>query len=181
MLDYGIFYEFIPMDTFGTDQKSNPFSWCRNFLKLCDCHHTNSGLWRYLIGDTVRFTSLALTAFSDRKNKTPHQRIWRRVNGRKYRSELLPKPVKWRTKLYTVAPFSWLTKKKERMNGWLNLKRLKMHWHVPKHIRRNITKSKFWLRGQTNNNMTLNPLVINVARKNLFYDWLKQKINWRTT
>jgi hypothetical protein len=30
------------------------------------------------------------------------------------------------------------------------------------------------------NNMTLNPLVINVARKNLFYDWLKQKINWRT-
>ena len=25
------------------------------------------------------------------------------------------------------------------------------------------------------NNMTLNPLVINVARKNLFYDWLKGK------
>ena len=24
------------------------------------------------------------------------------------------------------------------------------------------------------NNMTLNPLVINVARKNLFYDWLKE-------
>ena len=24
------------------------------------------------------------------------------------------------------------------------------------------------------NNMTLNPLVLNVARKNLFYDWLKQ-------
>ena len=25
------------------------------------------------------------------------------------------------------------------------------------------------------NNMTLNPLVINVARPNLFYDWLKEK------
>lgn len=25
------------------------------------------------------------------------------------------------------------------------------------------------------NNMTLNPLVINVARKNLFYDWLKDR------
>jgi hypothetical protein len=25
------------------------------------------------------------------------------------------------------------------------------------------------------NNMTLNPLIINVARKNLFYDWLKEK------
>ena len=25
------------------------------------------------------------------------------------------------------------------------------------------------------NNMTLNPLIINVARKNLFYDWLKDR------
>jgi hypothetical protein len=25
------------------------------------------------------------------------------------------------------------------------------------------------------NNMTLNPLVLNVARENLFYDWLKQQ------
>jgi hypothetical protein len=25
------------------------------------------------------------------------------------------------------------------------------------------------------NNMTLNPLIINIARPNLFYDWLKEK------
>jgi hypothetical protein len=25
------------------------------------------------------------------------------------------------------------------------------------------------------NNMTLNPLLINIARKNLFYDWLKER------
>ena len=25
------------------------------------------------------------------------------------------------------------------------------------------------------NNMTLNPLVLNIARENLFYDWLKQE------
>jgi hypothetical protein len=51
---------------------------------------TNSGLWRYWL-DTVRFTSLSPPYSGDRKNKTPHQRIWK-VNGRKY--WLLQKPVK---------------------------------------------------------------------------------------
>jgi hypothetical protein len=88
MLDYGIFYEFIPMDTFGTpDQKV--VRRCRNFKNYAIVITTNSGLWRYLIGDTVRFTSLALTVFSDRQNKTPHQRIWRELMVEK--DWLLPK------------------------------------------------------------------------------------------
>ncbi len=58
MLDYGIFYEFIPMDEFGS---SNPRA-----LTIEDIEPgvnyaviitTNSGLWRYIIGDTVKFTS----------------------------------------------------------------------------------------------------------------------------
>ncbi|MDR0415357.1 MAG: GH3 auxin-responsive promoter family protein [Prevotellaceae bacterium] len=59
MLDYGIFYEFIPMPTFGT---ANP-----TFCTVADVQTgvsyalvitTNGGLWRYVIGDTVEFTSL---------------------------------------------------------------------------------------------------------------------------
>ena len=59
MLDYGIFYEFIPMEVFGTPNQ--------NAIRLCDVElnrnyaiviTTNSGLWRYMIGDVVRFTSL---------------------------------------------------------------------------------------------------------------------------
>jgi hypothetical protein len=45
-----------------------------------------------------------------------------------------------------------------------------------KYIRRNITNLNSDYEAKRSNNMTLNPLVINVARKNLFYDW--QKINW---
>ena len=59
MLDYGIYYEFIPMDKFETD---NPETLSleeveigQNYAMLIS---TNAGLWRYLIGDTVRFTSL---------------------------------------------------------------------------------------------------------------------------
>ncbi len=58
MLDYGIFYEFIPMTKFGTD---NPKTLTIEEVEL-DVNYaivisTNGGLWRYLIGDTVKFTS----------------------------------------------------------------------------------------------------------------------------
>lgn len=59
MLDYGIFYEFIPMDTYGTkDQKVIPLSDVKLNKNYALIITTNSGLWRYKIGDTIRFTSI---------------------------------------------------------------------------------------------------------------------------
>jgi hypothetical protein len=56
------------------------------------------------------------------------------------------------------------------MNGWLNLKRLQNAFTRSKILDETLQNlNSDW--GQTNNNMTLNPLVINVARKNLFYDY----------
>lgn len=63
MLDYGIFYEFVP-----AEQAFNPNPECisiqdvelnQNYAVVIS---TNSGLWRYMIGDTIMFTS-----------KTPHK------------------------------------------------------------------------------------------------------------
>ncbi|PIF05194.1 MAG: hypothetical protein CSA36_08070 [Draconibacterium sp.] len=58
MLDYGVFYEFIPMDEFGQE---NP-SICTLAEVETDVNYamvisTNTGLWRYIIGDTIKFTS----------------------------------------------------------------------------------------------------------------------------
>lgn len=59
MLDYGIFYEFIPADQF---ESSNPkVIWLDevqtdvNYVVLIT---TNGGLWRYVIGDVIRFSSI---------------------------------------------------------------------------------------------------------------------------
>lgn len=59
MLDYGVFYEFVPLSEMGT-----PFPTSYSIAEV-DMHTdyamvitTNGGLWRYMIGDTVRFTSL---------------------------------------------------------------------------------------------------------------------------
>lgn len=58
MLDYGVFYEFIPMDEWGKDHPNtlrlDEVELNKNYALVIS---TNGGLWRYLIGDTVKFTS----------------------------------------------------------------------------------------------------------------------------
>ncbi len=60
MLDYGIFYEFIPAEDLEKDSPRIIPLWevdtDTNYAMVIT---TNGGLWRYLIGDTVRFTSLS--------------------------------------------------------------------------------------------------------------------------
>ena len=58
MLDYGIFYEFIPMHSYaGEDSVAIPLSEVEKGINYAILITTNGGLWRYLIGDTVKFTS----------------------------------------------------------------------------------------------------------------------------
>src|SRR5690606_34484436 len=58
MLDYGIFYEFIPMEVYGMrEQKTIPLWEVELQKNYAIVITTNAGLWRYKIGDTVRFTS----------------------------------------------------------------------------------------------------------------------------
>ena len=57
MLDYGVFYEFIPLEELDKPQPQAVPLWAveagRNYALVIS---TSGGLWRYLIGDTVRFT-----------------------------------------------------------------------------------------------------------------------------
>ena len=59
MLDYGIFYEFLPVDEMSEE---NPKTYRLDEVEP-DTNYalvisTNGGLWRYMIGDTIKFTSL---------------------------------------------------------------------------------------------------------------------------
>ncbi|MDC1106289.1 GH3 auxin-responsive promoter family protein [Prolixibacteraceae bacterium] len=58
MLDLGIFYEFIPMDKFnGTDSETITLEEVEKDKNYAIVISTNGGLWRYIIGDTIKFTS----------------------------------------------------------------------------------------------------------------------------
>ena len=59
MLDYGIFYEFIPMNLLDKSiQHAIPLWEVEVGINYALVITTNAGLWRYLIGDTVKFTNL---------------------------------------------------------------------------------------------------------------------------
>jgi len=59
MLDYGIFYEFIPMESYKGVHSTTAIDLSEvepgvNYAMVIS---TNAGIWRYIIGDTVMFTS----------------------------------------------------------------------------------------------------------------------------
>lgn len=60
MLDYGIFYEFIPMENLHEEQPNTlslqEVETGHNYAMVIS---TNAGLWRYIIGDTIKFTNLS--------------------------------------------------------------------------------------------------------------------------
>ena len=59
MLDYGIFYEFIPFDDGSSDSsKVVSLNDVRTGVNYAIMITTNAGLWRYMLGDTIKFTSV---------------------------------------------------------------------------------------------------------------------------
>ena len=60
MLDYGIFYEFIPFENIDDEYPHTVMledvEVGKNYAMVIT---TNAGLWRYMIGDTVKFTSVS--------------------------------------------------------------------------------------------------------------------------
>ena len=60
MLDYGIFYEFMPLDQVGLPTpRTVLLDEVKEEVQYALVISTNAGLWRYMPGDTVRFTSVA--------------------------------------------------------------------------------------------------------------------------
>lgn len=179
MLDYGIFYEFIPMDTFGTaNQKVIPLSEVELFKNYALVITTNSGLWRYMIGDTIRFTSLNPYRIMVSGRTKHHINVF----GEELMVENTDKAIaKTCSELncevidYTVAPIFMNGKEKGAHEWIIEFKT------YPDNIEnfaycldKNLQQLNSDYEAKRYNNMTLNQLVINVARTNLFYDWLKQ-------
>jgi len=60
MFDYGVFYEFIPVPLYEKkDYKAITISEVKLNINYVLVITTNNGLWRYVIGDTIMFTSLS--------------------------------------------------------------------------------------------------------------------------
>jgi hypothetical protein len=180
MLDYGIFYEFIPMDTFGKDnQKVIPLTDVEINKNYALVITTNSGLWRYLIGDTIRFTSINPFRIKVTGRTKHHINVFGEEVMVENTDTALAKTCKTlqcEIVDYTVAPI-FMKGKEKGGHEWLI--EFKKH---PESIAafselldKNLQQVNSDYEAKRFNNMTLNPLVLNVAREHLFYDWLKKK------
>jgi phenylacetate-coenzyme A ligase PaaK-like adenylate-forming protein len=180
MLDYGIFYEFIPMSDYnGENSKTIPLSEVKKEIDYALIITTNSGLWRYLIGDTIRFTDLE----PFRIKITGRTRHYINVFGEELNIENVEDALKMATEKtnsliidYTVGPIfmedkksgghEWIiefSKKPENMDYFAELLD-----NALKAINSDYEAKRY-------NSMTLAMPKIHVAKEGLFYDWLKKK------
>ncbi len=180
MLDYGIFYEFIPMETYGTDQQK--------VIRLADVElnknyaiiiTTNSGLWRYQIGDTVRFTSLNPYRIRVTGRTKHHINVFGEELIIENSDNAIAKACKiTRTEVidYTVAPIFMDGKEKGAHEWIIEFRKNPDDIHLfNKVLDETLQTLNSDYEAKRYNNMTLNAPVINVARSNLFYDWLKNQ------
>lgn len=180
MLDYGIFYEFIPMETFGTNQqKVIPLSEVELEKNYAMVITTNAGLWRYIIGDTIRFTSIS----PYRIKITGRTKHFINVFGEELIIENTEKGLEKACKAtnseiidYTVAPIFMQDKLKGGHEWIIEFSR------KPSDIEKfteildeELKKLNSDYEAKRYNNMTLNMPKIHIARENLFHDWLKNK------
>ncbi|MCR9181396.1 MAG: GH3 auxin-responsive promoter family protein [Flavobacteriaceae bacterium] len=180
MLDYGIFYEFIPMDTYGTSSEKiiplNEVEIGKNYAIIIT---TNAGLWRYKIGDTVKFTSVSPYRIKITGRTKHHINVFGEELIIENAEEALRKVTKaTHSEIvdYTVAPV-FMEGREKGTHEWM------IEFKTPPNSIKDFTHQLDKALQEVNsdyeakrfNNTTLNLLKINIARKNLFYDWLKKE------
>ena len=178
MLDYGIFYEFIPMQTHGTlTETLVPLSGVKKGGNYAIVITTNAGLWRYKIGDTVMFTSTA----PYRIKVTGRTKHFINVFGEELIIENTDKALKIVAKKtkseivdYTVAPIFMEGKSKGAHEWIIEFKTPPKDLNYFGELLDNSLKSlNSDYEAKRYNNITLNKPIIHAAKQGLFYKWMK--------
>lgn len=179
MLDYGIYYEFIPMDLYGREtEKAIPLAEVEIDKNYAVVITTNAGLWRYKIGDTVKFTSTNPYRIKV-TGRTKHH-----INA--FGEELIIENAEEALKQtslvtnceivdYTAAPVFMKGKEKGAHEWIIEFKRPPQDFDkFTKQLDLALQQVNSDYEAKRYNNMTLNLPKIHQAREKLFYDWLKK-------
>jgi hypothetical protein len=178
ILDYGIFYEFIPMDEFdGENSKTIPLEKVilnKNYALIIT---TNAGLWRYIIGDTIKFTSLNPYRIKV-TGRTKHF-----INA--FGEELIIDNAETALKLackksdaeileYTAAPIFMKDNTKGSHEWMIEFsKKPKNIFLFTNELDKALQNVNSDYEAKRYLNITLNKPKITIAKKGLFYNWLK--------
>ncbi|MDR0971396.1 MAG: GH3 auxin-responsive promoter family protein [Bacteroidales bacterium] len=177
LLDYGIYYEFIPMSEFS---KENPkiinLSQVEKNKNYAMVISTNGGLWRYLIGDTISFTEIKPYRFKI----TGRTKSYINLCGEELISDNANRAIEIASKAtdaivseYTAGPFlgdkqyhEWIIEFDRKPNDLekfseildMTLKELNSDYEAKRY-----------------KNLILQKPKLNIVEKGTFYKWLKDK------
>lgn len=180
LLDNGIFYEFITMEEFGSSNQRyltiGEVEVDKNYAMVIT---TNGGLWRYIIGDTVRFTST-----------NPHRIV---VSGRTkhyinaFGEELMIENAEEALKRacdqtnsivseYSAGPI-FMQGKEKGAHEWIIEfdKEPENFEQFSQILDKSLQDVNSDYEAKRFNNMTLNPPIIHIARKKLFIEWMASR------
>jgi len=180
MLDYGIYYEFLPFENLNEDHPKtlalHEVEIGKNYALIIS---TNAGLWRYKIGDTIKFTSLAPYRFQI-SGRTKHyintfgeEVIVDNADKALSKACLLTSAA---IKDYTAGPVyfkdtdagahEWVIEFAKKPDDFQYF--CKILDDTLRDINSDYDAKRY-------KNMALNPPIVHIAPENTFYNWMKSR------
>ncbi|HUH36124.1 MAG TPA: GH3 auxin-responsive promoter family protein [Moheibacter sp.] len=180
LLDNGVYYEFIPMEEFG---HSNPRVLSLDEVEIGKNYAivitTNGGLWRYVIGDTVKFT----TKYPFRIVVTGRTKHFINAFGEELIIENAEEGLRMACektgaiiKEFTAAPI-FMEGTEKGAHEWL-VEFEKMPDNVENFaeiLDLGLQTLNSDYEAKRYKNITLNRLKLHVAKENLFFEWMKSR------
>ena len=164
MLDYGVFYEFIPMDEFGTDNPTVvPLEGVKTNVNYAMVITTSCGLWRFVITGRTKYF---INAFGEELIMDNAEK------GLAYACEQTGAQVRE----YTAAPV-YMDQHAKCRHQWLIefAKEPDSLQHFSDCLDRRLQEINSDYEAKRSHDVTLQHLEVIEARENLFNDWLKSK------
>lgn len=179
-LDYGIFYEFIPMSEIEREQPTVlPLEAVATGVNYAMVITTCGGLWRYLIGDTIRFTSTNPYKFII-TGRTKHfinafgeeLMVDNADKGMARACELTGAKVKE----YTAAPLFMLNAAQGKHQWFIEFEKMPSSLsEFARILDSTLQELNSDYEAKRYRGMSLLPPEIIPAREGVFYEWLKEK------
>lgn len=180
MLDYGIFYEFVPVHEADSENPpAVPLTEVEAGKNYAMVISTPGGLWRYLIGDTVRFTSVSPYKFVI-SGRTKH---FINAFGEELTVNNADKALQEaclatgaRIKEYTAAPLFLLERAKGRHQWLIEFEKVpESPARFARLLDEALQRANSDYEAKRYKEISLQPLEVISAREGCFYQWLDSK------
>ncbi len=180
MLDYGIYYEFIPMDQIHEAHPKvlslEEVELHQNYAMLIT---TNGGLWRYKIGDTIHFTSLNPFKFKISGRTKLYMNAFGEeiiIDNAEKALDKACKASNAEIKEYTAAPVFMATNKQGTHQWLIEFEQMPNDIETFKHaLDKTLMDLNSDYEAKRYKNITLGEPILTIAKPHLFYKWLESK------